>query len=919
MSNVHDISVQINGNIGSSFTDAFRNASRGLADFKQEARQVQRELDRLGADFRQGRIHESQYRDETEKLTRELNRLENAQKRIQALSSFGTNVWNNTKAIAGIATGATAITATATAINSINVASDFEAQLSKVQAKTSATATELEALRDTALKLGASTSLSASETAIAMDELAAGGMNASQIIKAMPGIIAGAEASGEDLSLVSNTVSSALSIWGLKAEEASRVSDVLAMSANISAASVEDMSYAFKYAGKPAADLGYSLEDVSTAIAIMTNSGLDGSTAGTALRASLLALNKPTKAQQKLMDSLGIGLKDSNNEMKSLSGITEELAEATKDMSEAERVSTIETLVGREAVSGFLALIGTGPEKINEMTESLRKSSGAAAEASKVMKDNFAGAKEELFGSFESAQIAFATPILPVLKDTFNGISSLIEDNMDNIENAGKAVAEALEDITAPFAMTEPVKPKITPEMSFREVEEAMSEYQEDLQKYELFKGMDFSEKVIYILDETVDTIDNWMQGEGGEAIDSIFKELGTISGKAWIGAFTTSATGAIESFSEGNIVGGLALATAANMMTGGLLLKGGLSAGKWALGKGKDIYSNRKSGKATADNSTSTVVNNKKKKQNNTSKSNNKSKKSNSKNNKATATVMNKDSKSKTSTTSSKNSSSALKNFGKYGKTAGKVFLPLSLLASAADIYSADDKSKAVGSAAGGIGGGLAGAAAGAAIGSVVPIIGTAAGGIIGGIVGGLGGDWIGGKIGESIGGSNKASTSTTPASNNVSSSPAPILNKASSVDLTALNAEIKKATTNASLLTQYLGQASGMIYGSFYPLQEQTNTASNSMSLLVSYTGQASGYLYGSFYPLYEQTNVVTHNMSLLASYAGQACGWINTLSNIQTAGQRVVSALNNLEERIKNVQLPGNVQSRRVSYDS
>lgn len=77
-------------------------------------------------------------------------------------------------------------------------------------------------------------------------------------------------------------------------------------------------------------------------------------------------------------------------------------------------------------------------------------------------------------------------------------------------------------------------------------------------------------------------------------------------------------------------------------------------------------------------------------------------------------------------------------------GKVAGKALLPLAILSSVADIFSAPEgkKGEAIGSSVGGIGGGIA---AGAAVGSVFPGIGT----VIGGIIGGIAGAWGGGKIG--------------------------------------------------------------------------------------------------------------------------------------------------------------------------
>ena len=56
---------------------------------------------------------------------------------------------------------------------------------------------------------------------------------------------------------------------------------------------------ALKYAGTPAHSLGVTLEDTSATIEVMSNSGLEGSQAGTALRASFIRLAKPSAQSQK--------------------------------------------------------------------------------------------------------------------------------------------------------------------------------------------------------------------------------------------------------------------------------------------------------------------------------------------------------------------------------------------------------------------------------------------------------------------------------------------------------------------------------------------------------------------------------------------------------------------------------------------
>lgn len=328
----------------------------------------------------------------------------------------------------------------AAGVASAKLAIDFEAQMDRVGAIAGATAGEMDALNASALKLGAETSKSASEVAVAMEDMAAMGFNAVEIIGAMPGVISASEASGESLALAAQTVAAALNVWGLEASEASRVADVLAMAANMSAAGINDMQLAFKYAGAPAAALGIELEEVAAAVGIMTDAGLDGSNAGTALRASLLALNNPAKAQEKIMKQLGFSILDADGNAKSLSNMVGDLSKSLEGETEAQKVATLAKLVGTEAVSGFLALIKAGPTNIDKMTKALENSGGASAETAKKMKDNLKGALEELGGTIETAAITIGGILTPSIKKASDTIQGLVEKFQDLSPEAQKTI-----------------------------------------------------------------------------------------------------------------------------------------------------------------------------------------------------------------------------------------------------------------------------------------------------------------------------------------------------------------------------------------------------------------------------------------------------------------------------------------------
>ncbi|MHC8516201.1 phage tail tape measure protein [Sporosarcina sp. ITBMC105] len=311
--------------------------------------------------------------------------------------------------------------------STVKVAAQFDTTMRKAGAIAGATSEEFNAMKSAAIELGASTSKSAGEVAEAMTDMASKGYNATQIIAAMPGVIAASEASSESLALTADTVSSALNVWGIEAGEAGRVADVLAQSANNSAAGIDSLSYVIKYAGAPAAALGVSLEELASAAGIMADAGLDGSNAGTSLRASLLALNNPAKAQEKIMERLGFSMRDSEGNAKTLALMVDDLAKATEHMTEADKVATLGKLVGTEAVSGFLALMKAGPDVINANTAALENSAGASAEAAEKMMGGIGGALEEMSGAFESAAILIGDQLVPFVMSFAQTIAGLTE------------------------------------------------------------------------------------------------------------------------------------------------------------------------------------------------------------------------------------------------------------------------------------------------------------------------------------------------------------------------------------------------------------------------------------------------------------------------------------------------------------
>lgn len=318
--------------------------------------------------------------------------------------------------------GFAAVTAGAT--SAVKGFATLDTSVRKAATIAGATDAQFTQMADSAMELGAATSLSSTEVADAMTELAAKGYDATQTIAAMPGIIAGAEASGEDLALVADTVATAINIWGMEAGEASRVSDILAMTANKTAAGVADMQYALKYAGAPAKALGMSLEEVSAAAGLLVNAGIDGSSAGTALRQGLSQLVSPSKAAAKQMAAVGFSATDAKGNMKSMEEIVASLQGGLEGMSEAERVTSMKSWVGTESMSAFLALVDAGPEALKELQKELENSEGSAQEAADKMKAGIGGALQQASGAIDVFSKKVGASLAPAVTEFANFIAN---------------------------------------------------------------------------------------------------------------------------------------------------------------------------------------------------------------------------------------------------------------------------------------------------------------------------------------------------------------------------------------------------------------------------------------------------------------------------------------------------------------
>jgi TP901 family phage tail tape measure protein len=330
----------------------------------------------------------------------------------------------------------------------MKVGSDFEAQMSRVQAISGATGDELKALTDQAIDLGATTAFSAGEAAEGMENLASAGFNTQEIMSAMPGLLDLAASSGAELGTASEIAASAIRGFGLAASDAGHVADVFAEAAARTNAQTEDMGEAMKYIAPVAKAMGQSLEETAAAVGIMSDAGIKGSQAGTSLRSALSRLAKPTDVMLAKMGELGLSFYDAQGNMLPLNGIIEQLETNMAGLTQEQRNNALITLFGQESLSGMLALMERGPEELRALTESFEDCDGAAAEMAETMLDNTKGSVEEMMGSIETLAIRLqqvmapaVTAVVQKITEFVNKLSSLSPETLQMIVTIAGVVA----------------------------------------------------------------------------------------------------------------------------------------------------------------------------------------------------------------------------------------------------------------------------------------------------------------------------------------------------------------------------------------------------------------------------------------------------------------------------------------------
>lgn len=346
------------------------------------------------------------------------------------LKNIGNSLKNVTASAKGLSKSVTGLTAAAGGAIAFNkagrgllsslagvtqVAINFEEQMSAVEAVSGATAKQMAVLTAQAKELGKTTRFSALEVAGAQEFLARAGFDPSQIKQALPPLLDLATASKTAIDVTADIASNIQGGFGLLAKDLPMVADVLTAATSRFNTDLRQLGEAMKVAAPVAKDFGLTINETAGFVGLLSNAGIQGSLAGTALRGVMSRLKAPTGKAAEAIKTLNVETRDLEGNLLPLDDILGDILKGTKNLDKASSDLALKEIFGQEVSSAISVLLneeGTGG--VLKALEAMKDVSGIGAKTAAIMNDNTAALQAADKAAGEGLAIALGSILLPI-------------------------------------------------------------------------------------------------------------------------------------------------------------------------------------------------------------------------------------------------------------------------------------------------------------------------------------------------------------------------------------------------------------------------------------------------------------------------------------------------------------------------
>jgi len=370
-------------------------------------------------------ITEGEGSKKTQQLKRRVTELDQKLKSADAAAGqFQRNVGNYPKAMGGaIASlkkfaGALGIVGGVQLLNrglrnTFDIVKNFDQAQANLASVLGVTRDEMSGLTEMAKELGATTKFTAAEVSELQLEFAKLGFTQKEIEGVTEATLQLAAAAGTDLANAASIVGSTLRGFGLDVTETQRLVDVMAKSFSSSSLDIDKFSSAMSNVAPAASAIGLTVEETTALLGSLTDAGIDASSAGTGLRNMFLLAKEQGITFDEALDQIA---------------------------NSSDQLGTSFDLFKKKG-STLGVILANSRDKTNELTQSLKDSSGAAEEMADKQLDTLQGSLELLNSAWEGYILGAdgAGGVSDKLKNVVQFLAENLEIILDTIYQVGKA------------------------------------------------------------------------------------------------------------------------------------------------------------------------------------------------------------------------------------------------------------------------------------------------------------------------------------------------------------------------------------------------------------------------------------------------------------------------------------------------
>jgi TP901 family phage tail tape measure protein len=333
-----------------------------------------------------------------------------------------------------------------------HISSGYEQNLNAIQAFTHSTNDQMKSLESQLYSMSpkfAQMGQTVGDASEALYQLTKAGASSKDGITELVPTMALAKATNTDYTESAKEMTRVLDSFGLKADQARNVADILTNATHTSTQTLQDMADGLKYVSVAAHDFGINLQTTAAVTAMYANAGIQGTNAGTAFRQMLLNLSAPTKAARDAIKAIGLQAFDSQGRMKPLADIFQQLQDKFGkglDTHSLEKIAPdLKAIFGARGVEPILAAIRQGGGGLDQYIKLMNRTGEASAIAEAKSK-GLSGTFNQLRATMESATQHLYMQVAPKLANFLNPFVEALPGYLSKAAKYGEEIWTALSD-----------------------------------------------------------------------------------------------------------------------------------------------------------------------------------------------------------------------------------------------------------------------------------------------------------------------------------------------------------------------------------------------------------------------------------------------------------------------------------------